>query len=61
MARSRKNNMVHVPRHDEEPDFVLRFTEHDDDELSSLIEHRYLLERQVVGGFIDARRIGKVA
>lgn len=58
---SRYKKPVHIPRHDEEPDFVLTYTEYDDKLVDSLIENRYLIERNEVGGFHDARRVGKVA
>ena len=59
--KNNRKHLVHIPRFDEEPDFTLTFTEYDERLVDTLIESRYLNERKSVGGFTDARRVGKVA
>lgn len=60
MARSRKQ-LIHIPRFDEEPDFVLNYSEYDDKLVDAIIEARDVRERQETGGYFDRRRMNRVA
>lgn len=58
---SRYKKPVHIPRHDEEPDFDGLVPSYDEKNIDLIIDMAHRTERKLVGGYYDARRMDVVA